>query len=247
MLELGSLRSMKHSWEPIKPSPFSLTYDSEILFSKILALRELELSVGDFVNSASKRDLPVDSASLELINSNIKDEIVHEKALSLLYEAMPEDCRIPYSEIEQFRKEAERIASIEHPLAVARMLEVGVFFVLLPIMRFLGSTGMKVIANDISRDERVHVMTNTRILKELNIKPSAELDRLRREIVWWFVQETDRLKLPESLSQYGSSKFWLKQSDNLYYYNRTEGLRDTKKTCVLAFFEIDRRNQPIYS
>ena len=55
----------------------------------------------------------------------------------------------------QFEKEAERIknAWLEldgHPVLKAVVLERSVFFVLLPIFRFLGDTGLRTTSTDIS-------------------------------------------------------------------------------------------------
>ena len=47
--------------------------------------------------------------------------------------------------------------------------------------------------------------------------------------------------------KYLSKKFWQDQSDNLMYKGKTNGLSDTKKARMPAFFEHSNVNLPQYS
>ena len=94
--------------------------------------------MGDFIADAMKGDLPDVKGCKELLASNVKDEENHDIALNFAAEAH----QIPVG----FEKEAERIKNAwleldRHPVLKAVVLERSVFFVLLPIFRFLGDTG----------------------------------------------------------------------------------------------------------
>ena len=87
-----------------------------------------------------------------------------------------------------FEAEAERIKKAwleldRHPVLKAVVLERSVFFVLLPIFRFLGDTGLRTTSADISRDEQTHVCCQTLSYArrlDLNLtRPSTILDALR--------------------------------------------------------------------
>ena len=98
-----------------------------------------------------KGDLPEDAGCKDLLLSNVVDEEKHDIALNYAAEAH----KVP----EQFEKEAEKICKAwleldRHPVLKAVVLERSVFFVLLPIFRFLGDTGLRTTSADISRDEQ---------------------------------------------------------------------------------------------
>ena len=156
-----------------------LTGGEEVV-QRALALRCLEIPVGDFIADAMKGDLPDIKGCKELLASNVTDEENHDIALNFAAEAH----QIPA----QFEAEAARIKNAwleldRHPVLKAVVLERSVFFVLLPIFRFLGDTGLRTTSADISRDEQTHVAANTLVCEELGLKSDKELNKLRRATV----------------------------------------------------------------
>ena len=129
-----------------------------------------------------------------------------------------------------------------HPILKAAILERSVFFVLLPFYRFNGDKGLRTIAADISRDEQTHVTSHHMICKELGVKPSASLNRLRRAIVSWVMEPLEA----KSENQWQSKDFWLKQSDDLYTKGVASGLAQTSASTMHAFFESPNTSLPSY-
>lgn len=245
--KLVALKSKKRAWTPIEPKHTAIPQGVEETLMRALSLRILEIPVGEFITAATKRDLPISQEALSLLHSNIEDELRHDLALNNVVNSLPFE--VPeYKEPQQFKERAIDLAnSKDHPIQVARTLEVGVFFVLLPIFRFLGNVGMKTVSADITFDERVHVATNTMLSQALNLECSRELNQLRREAVAWMVETLKPQNVPLTYRQFADPQFWLRQSDNLFYTGKAPELADTKKTNVIAFFEVDRRNQPKYA
>ena len=73
------LLSKKRSWEPVMPTKGKLAEGSEETIFRALALRNLELPVGDFITNALDTEVP--DTARELLLSNIQDEIKHDIAL----------------------------------------------------------------------------------------------------------------------------------------------------------------------
>ena len=210
---------------------------------RALALRSLEIPVGDFIADAMKGDLPEGieaEGCRELLLSNVEDEIKHDTALNYAAEAH----KIPV----QFEKEAARITKAwleldRHPVLKAVVLERSVFFVLLPIFRFLGDTGLRTTSADISRDETTHVAANTIVCQELGLKTDKELNKLRRATIAWVLQSLQG----EADHKHLSSNFWLGCSDSLYTSGKAAGLADTRASRMPAFFETSSVNLPQYA
>ncbi len=234
------LHSRKRTWTPVEVSAGQLLTGGEEVIQRALALRCLEIPVGDFISDAMKKDLPEIEGCKELLLSNVKDEENHDIALNFAAKAHGVDPR--------FEAEAERIkkAWIEldrHPVLKAVVLERSVFFVLLPIFRFLGDTGLRTTSADISRDEQIHVAANTLVCKEMGYNYSPSLDKLRKATIAWIYEPLGKY----TGDKYLSKKFWQDQSDNLMYKGKTNGLSDTKKARMPAFFEHSNVNLPQYS
>ena len=115
----------------------------------------------------------------ELLASNVIDEENHDIALNFAAEA--------HGVSPRFEKEAAHICKTwleldRHPVLKAVVLERSVFFVLLPIFRFLGDTGLRTTSADISRDEQTHVAPTHLYAKRLVLnltRPSTISDALR--------------------------------------------------------------------
>ena len=237
------LLERKRTWTPVQVSAGKLLVGGEEAVQRALALRSLEIPVGDFIADAMKGDLPQGieaEGCKELLLSNVEDEIKHDLALNYAADAH----QIPA----QFEKEAARITKAwleldRHPVLKAVVLERSVFFVLLPIFRYLGDTGLRTTSADISRDETTHVAANTIVCQELGLKTDKELNKLRRATIAWVLQSLQG----EADHKHLSSNFWLGCSDNLYTSGKAVGLADTRASRMPSFFECNNCDLPQYA
>ena len=234
------LHLRKRTWTPVQVDAGQLLEGGEDVVKRALALHCLEIPVGDFINEAMRGDLPDVRGCKKLLQSNVIDEEKHDIALNYAAEAH----RIP----ERMEKEAQRIKETwleldRHPVLKAVVLERSVFFVLLPIFRFLGDTGLRTTSADISRDEQTHVAANTLVCEDLGLKSDKELNKLRRATVAWVLQSLKG----ESDQKHLSSNFWMASSDSLYTRGKAEGLLSTKASRMPAFFETNNVNLPQYA
>ena len=234
------LHQRKRTWTPVQVDAGQLLIGGEEVIQRALALRCLEIPVGDFISDAMKGDLPDVKGCKTLLQSNVIDEQKHDIALDYAAEAH----KIPV----RFEKEAERIKNAwleldRHPVLKAVVLERSVFFVLLPIFRFLGDTGLRTTSADISRDEQTHVAANTLVCEALGLKSDKELNKLRRATIAWVLQSLKG----EEANKHLSSNFWMASSDSLYTRGKAEGLLSTRASRMPAFFETNNVNLPQYA
>ncbi len=234
------LHQRKRTWTPVEVSAGTLLNGGEDVIKRALALRCLEIPVGDFISEAMKGDLPDIKGCKELLVSNVEDEIKHDVALDFAAKA--------HGVSPRFEAEAEKIKQAwleldRHPVLKAVVLERSVFFVLLPIFRFLGDTGLRTTSADISRDEQTHVAANTLVCEALGLTADKELNKLRRATVAWVLQSLNG----EATHKHLSSNFWLGCSDSLYTRGKAEGLAETRASRMPAFFETANQNLPQYA
>jgi len=232
------LLSRKRSWTPVQTSKGKLKEGAEETIYRALAIRHMELPVGEFITEALDKNVP-DSARA-LLESNVKDEIKHDLALGYITNALGVDEK---AEAEALRLRAAWEEHPDHTILKALVAERAIFFVLLPFFRFNGDAGLRTVSADISRDEQVHVAANSLVCAELGLKPSQSLDKLRKATINWIMQP---LKMQHE-DQYLSKKFWLDASDRLMYEGKAPQLVTTKAARMPAFFEHDNRNLPQYA
>jgi hypothetical protein len=231
------LLARKRTWTPIQSTAGKLKEGSEETIFRALALRHMELPVGDFIQDACSNEIP--EASRALLESNIKDEERHDLALGYITNALGVD--------EQAEKEAIRLRKAwiehpDHPVLKAMVAERAIFFVLLPFFRFNGDAGLRTVSADISRDEQVHVAANSLVCRELGLSVSPSLDKLRKATINWVMQP-----LANSDNKYLDRQFWLEQSDSLMYAGKAEGLIETQRARMPAFFETSNSDLPSYA
>jgi hypothetical protein len=231
------LLSRKRTWTPVQTTAGKLADGAEETIYRALAIRHMELPVGDFIHDALKNEVP--QMARDLLLSNIKDEENHDLALGYIANAIGVD--------EQAEEEAKRlrdawIAHPDHTILKALVAERAVFFVLLPFFRFNGDAGLRTVSADISRDEQVHVATNSLVCRELNLDWSPSLDKLRKATINWVMQP-----LGNSSNKYLNKKFWLDSSDRLMYDGKAPELAETKRARMPAFFEHANQNLPQYA
>ena len=101
------LQNRKRTWTPVQPTKGVLKEGAEETIKRALAIRHMELPVGEFISQGLERTVP--STARALLESNVQDEIKHDLALGYIVDAHGAD---PKSELEAKRL---RDAWIEHP------------------------------------------------------------------------------------------------------------------------------------
>ena len=237
MTPYDKLMARKRKWTPVKPTAGICKEGSEETILRALALRHMELPVGDFINDALTTDIPL--ASREILVSNVRDEENHDTALGLIADAYGTDEK---AEAEALRLRDAWIAHPDHTVLKAMVAERAIFFVLLPFFRFNGDAAMRTTSADISRDEQIHVATNSLVCRELGLNISPSLDKLRKATINWVMQP-----LAANPDRFLDKKFWLDSSDRLMYEGKAPELSATKSARMPAFFEHSNVNLPQYA
>ena len=232
------LLNRKRTWTPVQTTAGKLNEGAEEAIYRALAIRHMELPVGEFIGDALTRDVP--AMARELLQSNIKDEENHDLALGYVANAIGTD---PTAEAEALKLREAWIAHPDHTILKALVAERAIFFVLLPFFRFNGDAGLRTVSADISRDEQVHVATNSLVAAELGLNWSPSLDKLRKATINGVLQPLGR----NTESKYLDKKFWLDASDRLMYEGKAPELSDTKRARMPAFFEHANPNLPQYA
>ena len=232
------LLSRKRTWTPVQTTAGQVTEGAEEAIYRALAIRHMELPVGDFISDALNNDVP--ELARPLLLSNVQDEIKHDLALGYITNSMGVD--------EQAEEEAKRlrdawVAHPDHTILKALVAERAIFFVLLPFFRFNGDAALRTVSADISRDEQVHVGANSLVCRELGLEVSPSLDKLRKATINWVLQP---LKA-NNPNKYLNKKFWLDSSDRLMYEGKAPELVETKRARMPAFFEHANQNLPQYA
>lgn len=232
------LLNRKRTWTPVQTTAGKVVEGAEETIFRALAIRHMELPVGDFIGDALKSEVP--ETSRELLLSNIKDEEKHDLALGYITNALGVDEK---AESEALRLRDAWIAHPDHTIAKALVAERAIFFVLLPFFRFTGDAGLRTVSADISRDEQVHVSCNSLVCRELELTPSPSLDKLRKATINWVMQPLSEA----NTNKYLNKKFWLDASDRLMYEGKAPELSETKRGRMPAFFEHANTNLPQYA
>ena len=232
------LLARKRKWTPVQTDKGTVTEGTEEALYRVLAMRHMELPVGEFITDALTTDVP--ELARELLLSNVKDEENHDLALSMLTSSYGTD---PKAEKEALALKAAWEAHPDHTILKAMVAERAVFFVLLPFLRAHGDAGMRTVSADISRDEQVHVAANSIVCSELGLSASPSLDKLRKATINWVMQPLGINTTDRKLSK----KFWLDSSDNLMYQGKAPELSFTKAARMPAFFEHSNVNLPQYA
>ena len=232
------LLDRKRKWSPVKPTAGKLKDGSEDTIRRALAARHMELPVGAFIKEGLEKDVPENAR--ELLADNVKDEERHDLALQYIVDAHGAD--------ENAEKEAKLIrdAWIKHPdhtITKALVAERAIFFVLLPMFRFNGDAALRTVSADISRDEQIHVGSNSLVCSELGLSPSPSLDKLRKATINWILQPLGI----NTTDKYLDKNFWLDASDRLMYEGKAPQFSETQRARMPAFFEHANTNLPKYA
>lgn len=228
----------KRAWTAGPITPGKLKPGGEDVVKRALSLRILEIPVGNFVAEATKGDLPKVNGVKEVLLSNIDDEEKHDRALNFAAEVI--DCS-------QYDREAQVIKQAwldldRHPILKTVTIERSIFFVLLPIFRYLGTVGLRKQAAEISRDEVIHTSVGTKICTDLGLGGDKQLNALRKATVSWVVDSLHG----KAEDKFLSKDFWLDSSLSLYQSGKAPKLEETRASRMPAFFETNAIDLPQY-
>lgn len=232
------LLARKRKWTPVQTEAGPVMEGAEETIYRALALRHMELPVGEFITDALATEVP--PLARDLLISNVRDEENHDVALGYIANAYGVNVQAERAAL------ALQQAWIDHPdhtITKAMVAERAIFFVLLPFFRAVGDSGMRTVSADISRDEQIHVACNSLVCKEMGLDISLSLDKLRKATINWVMQPLAYRSDDRKLSR----KFWLDQSDNLMYQGKAPELSFTKAARMPAFFEHSNVNLPQYA
>jgi len=232
------LLNRKRTWTPVQPTKGKVKEGAEETILRALAIRHMELPVGEFISQGLEKEVP--QSARTLLESNVKDEIKHDRALGFIVESHGSD---PTAENEGKLLRDAWIQHPDHTITKALVAERAIFFVLLPLFRFTGDAALRTVSADISRDEQIHVATNSLVCAELGLRPSNSLDKLRKATIAWVMQPLKE----NTTDKYLDKKFWLDASDRLMYEGKAPQFSATKSARMPAFFEHDNRNLPSYA
>ena len=232
------LLDRKRKWSPVKPTKGEVKYGAEETIKRALSIRHMELPVGAFIREGLEKSVP--NNARKLLESNVEDEERHDLALGYIADA--------HKVNDKDEKEGKllRDAWIRHPdhtITKALVAERAVFFVLLPFFRFNGDAALRTVSADISRDEQIHVGTNSLVCAELGLSASPSLDKLRKATINWVFQPLGI----NTTDKYLDKNFWLDCSDRLMYEGKAPQLSDTQRARMPAFFEHSNVNLPKYA
>ena len=232
------LLDRKRKWSPVKPTVGDLKDEAKATIRRALAARHMELPVGAFISEGLEKTVPENAR--KLLEDNVKDEERHDLALGWYTDALGAD--------DNAEKEALllRDAWIRHPdhcITKALVAERAIFFVLLPFFRFNGDAALRTISADISRDEQIHVGSNSLVCRELGLRASPSLDKLRKATINWIMEPLGI----NTTDKYLDKKFWLDASDRLMYEGKAPEFSETQRARMPAFFEHSNVNLPQYA
>lgn len=233
----------KRDWEPSFGTKGEIVPGAEKTLGKALSLSILELDVKAWLQEGCRRDLNQLSDSMKIaIESNMEDEDKHDEILSYIRDLYGLTTSEMTSEAENIRQEWKSLP--DHPIAITAAIETSVFFVILPIYRFLSGKGgcLTTASADISNDENSHAATHRQICKDLGIKMSDRVNQLRKETIDWMVSD---LRAPMA-GKYGKKVTWQKSSDSLFERGVAPDLASTAAAVMPAFFERNNADLPSY-
>ncbi len=232
------LLDRKRKWSPVQTTAGKLKEGSEETIYRALAIRHMELPVGEFIKEGLKGEVP--PLAQELLESNVTDEENHDLALGYIANALGVDEK---AESEALKLRDAWESHPDHTILKALVAERAIFFVLLPFFRFCGDAGLRTVSADISRDEQIHVAANSLVCRDMGLSPSPSLDKLRKATINWIMEPLGT----NTYDKYLDKKFWLDSSDRLMYEGKAPELSDTQRARMPAFFEHSNVNLPQYA
>ena len=83
------LLNRKRTWTPVQPTKGKVKEGAEETILRALAIRHMELPVGEFISQGLEKEVP--QSARTLLESNVKDEIKHDRALGFIVESHGSD------------------------------------------------------------------------------------------------------------------------------------------------------------
>lgn len=236
----NNLMSKKRLWSPTMGDKQPVMPGSKGTIGRCLALRVLEIPVGDWVLETEAKELDrIHPDAIALLESNAKDEHKHDQLLNMASATYQLTTDVMQQEADAIA--LEWLSHPDHPIVKAFVLENAIFFIILPILRRFGGQGLRNAAFDISSDESIHAPCNRQVAHELGYSFSPSLDELRDRTVRFLVSD---LNAPGKL---GLPQVWLDASENLLHKGFAPQLEETKAYIMPAFFESHAADLPQYS
>ena len=82
---LHNIIRKKRTWTPVQPTKGEIKEGAEETIKRALAIRHMELPVGEFISQGLEKEVP--EAARTLLESNVQDEIKHDRALGFIVDA----------------------------------------------------------------------------------------------------------------------------------------------------------------
>ena len=76
----------RRTWTPVQTTAGEIKYEAEDAIRRALALRHMELPVGEFIKEGLEKEVPTHAR--KLLELNVKDEIKHDLALGYVAKAI---------------------------------------------------------------------------------------------------------------------------------------------------------------
>ena len=173
-----------------------------------LALRHMELPVGQFITDGLEKGVP--DAARTLLEMNVDDERNHDLALGYAALAHGTDEKAE-AEAKRLHKSLGRSPRPHHLQGNGGWEKHLLCYpphVPLPWWRWTEDGFRRYL-----RDEQVHVATNSLVCRELGLDYSNSLDKLRKATMSWLLEPLGT----NTQDKYLDKKFWFNSSDNLMY------------------------------
>jgi hypothetical protein len=200
---LSSLRSFQDlrrfpEWQPLKPPTGagwrSSTVGADMVYSRIVQLVDLEVSVGSWVKQALVA-LPESerSTAQAYVHRNARDELKHDTAFRHFRTYIGGSPQSAEAQALVAEWQAQ-----EPSFALAYALEMGVFMSLLPFLNRHGDTYVAQLSQWVSDDEVVHVRTNLALAQACGQKLTrTHFSLVARTVAWVFETEENTSQLVE--------------------------------------------------
>ena len=149
---------------------------------RIIALAlNLEVEVGGYVLKGVNKELPnADTTLVPLLKSNAADESRHFRGFKFAADQYG-----TLGDASGLSECWEAQTNCQHPIAIAGILEAGVFLVSLGILRGFGGAALTKLSMAIAEDEYRHVCTNYAVAKGLRAwNPNANLALVDITLEW---------------------------------------------------------------
>lgn len=210
-----------------QPRPSDNTVPCPEIIRRCLCFLPLEMQVAAWVNESEDS---LGKEFVEILRRNAEDEIKHDTVLRML----GNHYGLGESSLQGDNSLIERWKNLNcHPVLAAYTLEMGVFFTILPTLIKYGDIYAATVASWINDDERVHVESGLRIIKELKLKITKELAVLVFDTVH-FIYSPLGFEIANDASE---------RAVNRLISGKDKAMLEDNLPSTIAFFEqVDKRS-----